>query len=201
MKKLSIVGIILCSFHSIGQDIVVESMDHTKLLYRGYENKLLVGQIGVSNHDVQLEGIHCNVSKLDGYENAYIVKPAANAKRAQINFISNGQRINSASFLVQNLPSPSLYWGEEKAGGHVSNSPELEIRYPAGITLTSRFEIMGWKCKVTDTNIYGGAGNLLSNSLLKFTESMEKGEQLLLEVQVKGGDGIIRNLAASWEKE
>jgi hypothetical protein len=200
MKKLAVLGVIFLSFNSFGQDLIVENIDQNKVLYRGFENKLIIGKIDGNGEVFQMEAFNCEVSKLDGNANTYIVKTKSKARTAKINFISDGQITDSAKFIVRNLPAPSLFWGNQEAGSNVSNSSEMKIKYPFGITLKSSFEIVSWKCHSKDTK-YEGVGNLLSQEFLDFTKSIKTGEFITIVVNVKGEDGVIRRLTGSWVKE
>ena len=200
MKKLAILGIIFLGFNSFAQDLASENIDQNNVLYRGFENKIVFDQIGDDSEEFQMEAINCEVSKSDRNENTYTVKTRSKARTAKINFISNGQISDSATFIVQNLPVPSLIWGHNITGGTISNSKEIRIKYSPGIALESNFEIVSWNCSQKDAK-FDGQGNQLSQEMLDHTKSMTKGEFITIEVKVKGVDGVIRKLSGSWEKK
>ena len=199
MKKLAILGTIFLGLNTFGQNIVLENIDHNLLLYRGFENKFTIGQTVGTNETFQMEAINCEVSKMDGYESTYIVKPKSKARTAQINFFSNGQFVDSATFIVRNLPSPSLFWGSQETGSSVSNSPEMHIKYPSEVTLKSNFEIISWKCNREGTD-FKGLGNILTQEMLDYTKSMATGESVEILVNVMSEDGITRRLVGTWVK-
>ena len=66
MKKLAILGAIFLSLNSFAQDMAVQNVDHNEVLFRGYENKLILGQKVGNSDNFQIEAINCEVSKLDG---------------------------------------------------------------------------------------------------------------------------------------
>jgi hypothetical protein len=181
--------------------MAVQNVDHNEVLFRGYENKLILGQKVGNSDNFQIEAINCEVSKLDGKgsENTYMVKTKPQARTAKINFISNGIIIESAAFIVQNLPRPSLFWGTHKTGSSVPNSREIQMKYSSGVTLKPSFEIVSWKCNQKDAT-FEGSGESLSQQMLDYTKSMATGETIKIEVKVKGTDGIIREREGSWVK-
>jgi len=185
MKKLAILGTIFLGFTSFGQDLAVENTDNNKILYRGFENKIVLDQFGDDNHSFQIEAINCEVIKPDENrsEDVYIVKTKNKARTATINIVSNGQTIERMAFNVENLPSPSLFWGNSEAGSTISNSAEIVIKYSTGVTLEPNFEIVGWTCSLDDLE-FNGQGNLLSQEMLDYTKSMVTGELITIEVKV-----------------
>ncbi|MFK7786311.1 MAG: hypothetical protein AB8B56_14420 [Crocinitomicaceae bacterium] len=201
MKKLTILGAIFLGFNASAQDVVVETIGENKILYRGFENKIVIHQINDSDETFEVEAVNCEVSKLNENKgkSTYLVRTKSSARTAQINLISEGRTVESTEFNVQNLPSPSLYWGKHKTGTKVSDSREIEIKYSAGVALKPSFEIVGWKCEQKGQE-FKGKGNILSQALLDSTKSMESGEEISLVVKVKGADGIIRTVAGSWMK-
>lgn len=201
MKKLAILGVIFLGSNSFAQKIVVENIDHNKVLYRGFENKLVIGSTDGDLESFQLEAINCDVSKsgAKGSENTFIVKTSPNARTAKINFISNGAVISSTEFVVQNLPSPELFWGNQKTGSTISDARVLQIKYPMEVSLQSNFEIARWKC-IHSGESFEGEGNVLSQEILDVTSEMSAGEIIQMEVHVLGSDGITRKLMGSWVK-
>jgi len=197
MKKLAILGIIFLGFNSFGQDLAIENTNQNKILYRGFENKIVLNQIGDDNQSHQIEAINCEVLKQD--KNTYLVKTRTKAQTAKINIVSNGQTIESIPFNVENLPSPSLFWGTNKAGSTSSESAEIEIKYAPEVSFEANFEIVEWACSINETK-FDGQGNLLSKEMLDGTNSMTTGELIIIDVKVKGEDGIIRKLSGSWVK-
>lgn len=59
MKKLAILGILFLGFNSSGQELADKNTDQNKILYRGFENKIVLDQIGDDNQLYQIEAINC----------------------------------------------------------------------------------------------------------------------------------------------
>lgn len=202
MKRILLLGALLMQAATYAQNFVVQNIEHTQILYRGYNNQLLIGRIGSEMDDYQIEGSNCDVQKLENGEgeNLFIVKPNAKTRCAAIRFLHNGELKDSIHFLVQNLPSPSIYWGNQQSGSYTSTEPNLIIKYPLEIRLQSSFEIVSWRCVLNKKTVQG-TGNILSQEILDFTRSLKPGEEFSIILKVKGEDGIYRELAGVWEKE
>jgi hypothetical protein len=201
MKKLAIVTSLFFSLTCFAQHFVVENIGHKNILYRGYENKIAIGQVGCEIEDFKIEAIHCELTTLAGAEseNIYIVKPHSSAKKAVIRFVSGGQTIDSVEFDVQNLPAPSLYWGNNKSGANFSNSAALAMKYAPEVTLTANFEIIGWKC-ITQNKQFEDSGSILSPQFIDFTKTMKTGETIQIQVKIKNADGSTRFATGTWLK-
>lgn len=202
MKKLVLIGIVLFGLNSFAQDFIADNINHNQILYRGFENKLTFDQIGCETDGYQMETVNCELSKQEvaDSENFYIVKTNSSAKSAKIRFISDGQAVDSMEFVVQNLPRPFLYWGNQKSGSNFSASQEIQLKYVTGVTLKSSFEVVGWESNESGQT-FSGKGGSLSSEFLEFAESLATGESISIEAQVRGGDGIVRPVKGFWVKE
>lgn len=200
MKTVAILGIAFLGMNAFGQNMVVETNDQSKVLYRGYDNRVTIGQAGTNAKDFKLEAINCQLAEVTGQKNTYIVKASAAARTAQINFVSNGKTIDSTVFVIKSLPSPVFYWGNNENGSDISNSSQLQIKYPSGVAIDARFTITNWECKIGEMN-FKGSGSVLSQEMLDVTKVLPVGGTVSIMAQVVGGDGITRKVAGSWVKD
>ena len=203
MKNSLLAGIIVLGCSAYAQEYTAENTQQNNVLYRGFKNKLSYGQTGCPDKSYEMETVNCDLSevKATGAETMYIVKTKSSARTAVIRFTSNGNVMDSTVFAIQNLPVPSLYWGDSKTGTTTSDLTELSVQYPPGVTLPSNFEIVSWTCSPVDTDtVYTSPGNVLSDAFMNYVKTMSKGESIVIQVNVKGEDGIIRQLAGDWVK-
>lgn len=197
MKTLAIFGIIFLGFNSIGQNTTANNQ---KVLYRGFENQVNLDQIISRNQNFKVETINCDATSLDQSKNEYMVRVHSNVRTAQLNFTSNGKVIDSMAFVVQNLPVPSLFWGDNDSGSYVSKSMELQMKYPVEVNFKATFTIISWECTMKDV-IYRANGSSLSQEVLTATESLNSGEEVQIVANVISSDGIVRKISGTWLKE
>lgn len=195
MKKFIFLIIIIFSFNSFAQDVAVENIDHNQILYRGFQNKLVITP---ANENIQLDPINCQISKLEGQENTYIVLTKSKSRTATINFVSDGKVLETRSFLIQNLPVPELYWGYQKSGSTISNTSEIQLKYPKGVTLKSNFEIVNWQASVQGKQ-FKGKGHTLTKELIDSMSTLDKGEIIQITTQVKNKDGVTKLMKGTWK--
>ena len=200
MKTVAILGIAFLGMNAFGQNMVVETNDQSNVLYRGYDNRVTIGQAGTNAKDFKLEAINCQVAEVTGQKNTYIVKASSAARTAQINYVSNGKTIDSTVFVIKSLPSPLFYWGNNENGSDVSSASTLEIKYPSGVALDASFSITNWECMIGEMS-FKGSGNELSQEMLDVTKVLPVGGTVYITAQVVGGDGITRKVGGSWVKK
>lgn len=199
MKLLYLIGCVFLSLGAFSQDFAIENTEHMKVLYRGYENKLTLGQIGCADPDVEIVPINCTLTKLDDSENTYVVKVNSSAREVKINFVSNGAILHSAVFAVKNLPVPSLFWGNNESGSNFSDSNELSVKYNSSVPFVQDFEVLRWSCLHGD-DAFGGKGNLLSSAFMDYMKSVKTGDSIKIEITFQSSDGIVRSFSGSWIK-
>ncbi len=200
MKTVAILGIAFLGMNAFGQNMVVETNDQNNVLYRGYDNRVTIGQAGTNAKDFKLEAINCQVAEVTGQKNTYIVKASSAARTAQINYVSNGKTIDSTVFVIKSLPSPVFYWGNNEIGSDISNAPQLQIKYPSGVAIDASFTIVQWECMIGEMN-FKGSGSVLSQKIMDVTKALPVGGTVNITAQVVGGDGITRNVVGSWVKK
>lgn len=199
MYQLTIIPVLFCSLFSFGQSFVVENNDQNKILYRGFENTLKIGQTHEDYPSYKLETINCEATALSGSTDTYLVKPKTNAKFAQINFIVNGKVQDSTSFVIQNLPSPSLFLGNQESNSKIGKATNLEVKYSNGIALKSDFRVSRWESMQKDQH-FEGLGNNLSPEMISYIYALPEGETISIMVDVLSPDGITRKLIGNWIK-
>ncbi len=200
MKTVAILGIAFLGMNAFGQNMVVETNDQNNVLYRGYENRVTIGQAGTNAKDFKLEAINCQLAEVTGQKDMYIVKPSSAARTAQINFVSNGKIVDSTVFVVESLPSPLFYWGNNENGSDVSSASTLEIKYPSDVALDASFTITNWECKIGEMS-FKGSGSVLSQKILDVTKALPVGGTVNIIVTVNTPDGIARKVVGSWVKK
>lgn len=186
---------------SYSQNFLAENKDHYQVLYRGFNNTVVFTQIDESQRDYETEAVNCEISlfEKDGRKDIYVIKANSKAPTAQVNFKVDGKVVDSVQFIVQNLPIPSLFWGMNRSGTQVANSPELQVLYKSGITLKPNFKIVRWEYKHGNKK-FAGEGNSLSNEALEYSLSLAEGEEVHITVKVENVDGVPSELKGSWKK-
>jgi len=200
--QLLVFGALTIGLNAYGQDFVAASSEQSNILYRGYDNKLILGEVGCANQEYEIVPIDCKIKKVnsDGSDHSYIVRPIGRLKTATIKFVSkDGNPLHSVVFMVKNLPDPELYWGNNKAGSTLSSSPNIFIKYPPEVRLDTYFEIVSWESHHNDKNFIG-QGHELSSEMLEYTRSVVSGKSISIVVKVIGPDRVTRLKAGAWIK-
>lgn len=195
--------ILFCSAnHSNAQNFIVENDNHHKIIYRGFANKVTLGPIGKSVKNVRMECIHCEIKQLEYRKtpNTYIIRTKSRERTAQLNFFSNGQLVDSTVFVIQNLPAPVFFWGNNENGETIPSSRKLFVKYPSGITLKSDFRVRNWVCYINEEP-FSGTGNVLSPEAMNQTKLLAKGEVVKIMITVGGSDSVMRKMVGTWVKD
>jgi len=199
MKKLFLFASITFSLSAFAQDFIVENKDHFGVLYRGFENKVSIGQVGSEIEGFEIEPINCEVRKssIDGSTSNYIVKTRSSEKTAKIIFRTQGQAVDSAAFIIRNLPSPSFYWGNQISTTVSSESNKLYVKYPPSELLKADFVIDNWQF-THGNQVFSGDGNVLSDQVMAYMASINTGETLEIAVVVLQEAGVASKMSGSW---
>lgn len=200
MKTIIALGILFIGFTSFGQNVTAEHSKDNNILYRGFENEVRLNPFENNSQTFQIETINCKVTKENSESNTYSVKTDNSKSTAQINNLVDGKVIESKFFRVQNLPSPTLYWGNNETGTTSSNTAELFVSYAPGIQLDANFKILSWECQLANSQ-YNGVGNVLSQEMMDATKKLASGELIVILMTVKSEDGILRKVVGSWVKQ
>jgi len=173
----------------------------TNILYRGYANKLIPA---VSNNNGNRIGLQSSNAKIRAVEDqSYFYVTPGNGNECELDVVlinENGKSeiIRTIEYQVYNLPSPYVYWGKAKNGTKADiKSTELFVKYAPGIPLNIDFEIISWKISLNGETISGVGSNLLAAE--DFLKNVPNESHLMMEVAIKGEDGVTRFRNASWE--
>ena len=200
MKKILLFTGLFLSLFASAQNFVVEEVGLEKILYRGFENSVYIHALKKNLIDFELDPVNCEIISTESIEsNLYILKPVGRAKTATLCFVSGDKIIDSVHFVVQPLPTPNLYWGNQAHGMGFSDSPELTLRYATGVAFKNDFRIISWKAASGD-EYFSGRGAILSEAFLSHASSTAKGSSITITVTFVSADGVARKMAGVWHK-
>lgn len=201
LKSIAVLFTLFIATSLNAQNVTV-TQPETNVVYRGYENRILVNIPDCTSetvNDVVLHCSNCTLSKVNK-PGGYILKPGMGRKCVvTINSEEDGVRtaIDSIEYRVSNLPDPVLYWGASKSGVKASKSSRLLMaKYPPEIPHKASFKITKWTIVHDGETVVGLGGNLSAAS--EIIKSLESGEQLCITATVVGPDGIARQVAGGW---
>ncbi|MCR9172187.1 MAG: hypothetical protein NXI10_06830 [bacterium] len=170
------------------------------ILYRGYDN--IVNATASGYPITGLTGSNVNISKSGG---GYIVRPGSggSAVLTVSGQTTDGEtvQLKKMQFKVRRLPSPSLYWGGEKAGGRVPSSNLFRAMYGPEIPLNASFTILSWSAKAINMkapDISGTGGNLAAIAQLK--QVVPSGTKIYIRAKVRRPDNIVEDIEGTWVK-
>jgi len=188
-------------FSVSAQEVGIEHPE-LNVLYRGYDNKLLLvfsDSTALDVNDVVVSGTNCTISKASK-PGVYIVKPGTGFKSA----ITLQKKVNDAlvdiysiEYRVLNLPDPVLFWGASKSGVKASKISRLLLaKYTPEIPLQAHFKVEKWTLSSPAGTVSGEGGNLsAAASVLQATNNC----LVSIQAVVKGPDGISRLVGGSWQ--
>jgi len=199
--KLSLVIILFAAFSSFGQEpeAAIELIEHN-VLHRGYKNRIAVA---VTNNEGGNPSIRCSNCDTAYWveSNEFVVVPGkARVTRIDVslNYQDTTILVKKFDYRVANLPDPSVYWGSAKSGKKGSIESRLvQVKYSPEIPLNAEFVILKWTFLVNGESVSGiGIDERHANlwpagDLIK---SIKEGDKVVIEVEVKGPDGVLRNL-------
>lgn len=167
-------------FSISAQEVGIEHPE-LNVLYRGYDNKLLLvfsDSTELDESDVVVTGANCSISKANK-PGVYIIKPGSGFKST----ITLQKKVNDAlvdiysiEYRVLNLPDPVLFWGASKSGMKASRtSRALFAKYPPEIPLEAAFKVTNWTLAVNTEKVtgkgtsIGPAGTVLTKETKTYT--------------------------------
>jgi len=170
------------------------------VLYRGYMNKVTIVVDKNEDRKTHLNGRNASMTH-DTEPNTYIVKPMNGTTTTLYALAMEGSKVVdtlcSKIYIVNNLPVPDLYWGDQKSGGTADLSAKiLSLRYPEEVSLPNDFKIVKWEIALDD-EILKGFGNDVS-SVESVLKQVQTGTVLKIVVTVQCADGISRMIYGNW---
>jgi hypothetical protein len=182
--------------------MVTEVVDGGHILYRGYENIILIGSMDQKYDSLSVEGATIKATNING-KKAYIIKPGQTKQCTlyALHYTSKDvDTIDTRTFVVRSLPNAELYWGPAGTGEKIHPSyNRLFAKYPPEVALNIQFEVQSWQATVGDTD-YSGIGDLLTADFLAAIKSLSGGTSMSITANVSGPDGVVRILSGFWEK-
>lgn len=199
MKTVLITTLSLIASLSFGQEssAAIEMLEGN-ILFRGYENKIIIGTHPEEGCSYSLSGENVSVTKLDDY---FIVKPG-NGKTATLIVSENRPNgkalvVRTKEFQISNLPDPSLHWGWTPAGKAVQDQkPLLSCKYVGYFPLPENFNVVSWNVTHNGES-FSGVGTDIS-ALTSLIETFTEVTELTITAKVVGGDGIARQIRGTW---
>jgi len=203
-RLIFIIGLAFICNSVQGQDFVASSPEYN-LLYRGYNNKLILGALN-NSADFNIVSDDCTISKIEG--NTYYVRASGRSRTATIKFTNDDKQIlDSIVFRVGNLPKPSLFLCHSQGNqSKISVScRQISVGYPANIALNLKRE--SWRISSLSASYNGeelgefNADQL--NTLFDTISSKRKvgtitDAQLIIRALIYGPDGIARRISGKW---
>lgn len=199
MKFLLFTFTLLFISNSYAQDFVAHST-WTNEVYRGYENKMVIGSLNAKNK-FKIEGRNCTITHLE--ENTYIVKVKPEAKSVYIRFLDKkGNAKDSIGFRVLNLPKPQLMIGAPPHKDSINRIQGSVLRavYGPEIPLMAIFEVVRWECPAPG-GVIKGDGNSINSEVKEFFNSLKGGESMTIIAEVRFPDGTTQTISQSWTKK
>ncbi|XOV68252.1 MAG: GldM family protein [Fluviicola sp.] len=202
MKSLFLGLSLLFSSTSFSQVIGLEQPE-LMVLYRGYNNKILVNVPEGSErsvNDIELQGINYSAVKANK-PGGFIVKPGKGTTTTLTLHTMDGdtlKEIYRAEYVVRNLPDPILFWGASKSGVKGSRSSRILLaKYTPEIPLEANFKVTSWTLTANGEQASGTGGNLSQAGPI--IKKAEPGSQVAITAVVVGPDGIARSVGGAWE--
>lgn len=202
MKRLLTTFVAICSasflFGQATSDVV--ELSELDVLYAKYENRIKITTDQSEDEKITLRGTNCIISAMEN-SGEYVVMPGS-GKIATISLLSQATDgsisvVTKKELEVKVLPNPSIYWGNTKVGGKASlEDLELSIRYDTDVPFESSYDIVNWNLTCAFGTASGNGTSLTAaESLFK---TINTSVEVSIRFNVKGKDGIIRQLAATW---
>lgn len=169
-----------------------QSQYGTDILYRGFENKV---QVTGCKGDEVLVSEDCEIEK----EGDHFIVKTKSSENPVLHILSDkGDTLNSESYKLKNVPTPTLFLSGVASGGPVNGSSGLlQVKYGAGIPIKASFQVTAWVFEFNNVSIKG-AGTTLSKEAKSLLKSGSKGDEIKVIVTVLAEDGISRKTGGTW---
>lgn len=189
---------------SIGQDYSLHNSslsEDLQIVYRGFKNNIQFNapqkdainySLSVTNASIVREGDH------------HILKPG----KGKIVYINIMAKIGEAtlnchkdSFIVMNLPDPSIYINGELSTGKLSGDLKYaRVQYKPDVPLDSKFTVKGWQLLI-DGELYFGKNDRFPQLVNDAIAKLSSGSIISLKLDVEGPDGITRRIGKNLTKD
>ncbi|MDH4474387.1 MAG: GldM family protein [Fluviicola sp.] len=169
------------------------SLPEMNVLYRTYDNKVQGVASGYDQTILSGEGVNLIKSG-----NQYVARVNTTGRTATIkisgknNATGKTESLGTFSYRVMNLPKPSLYLGSIENGA-TSDKPTinaakmLNVRYPEGIALEAKYEIVSWEIQVGNApRPAKGTGKVLSKEATDLLKQARPNDNISITAKFKG---------------
>jgi hypothetical protein len=189
-------------FNTFGQ-IIIENAENQNFLYRGYQNKFIIGVAGSNYDSLKLDNGTFTSTTFNGVPGLIIV-PSGGGNCNLYALKYNGSSIDTVDsrfFKVRPLPKPNLYWGSSQDGEKaIKSQNRLNVSYGPEVFMISNFEIVSWESKINGKTLSGN-GSQLSTEFLKEVKNLKGDQTICIEVVFKGDSDNIGRTAGCWQNQ
>ena len=201
-----VIGLIACFVSSLSFGQVALGMPEYNVVYRGYDNKFVIGA-GEDTRFVVLESTQAEVFRGDS---CFYVRPNGPEKTLTLTMknLKENKVLKTYEYRVLNLPVPSVYIGSALEGTTVVTLDQELVRvgYEENAVLQSAgFDVISYE--VTSVSIANPLPSINGSKItpevmdaLTKAKAANKGKPVTfnLVVQAKGKDGLIRKRTAAF---
>ncbi len=201
-----VIGLIACIVSSLSFGQVALGMPEYNVVYRGYDNKFVIGA-GEESRFVILESAQAEIFRGDS---CFYVRPNGPEKTLTLTMknLKENKVLKTYEYRVLNLPVPSVYIGSALEGTTVVTLDQELVRvgYEDNAVLQSAgFDVISYE--VTSVAIANPLPSINGSKItaevmeaLTKAKAANKGKPVTfnLVVQAKGKDGLIRKRTAAF---
>ena len=202
MKNILLFAYLMFCFNTFGQ-IIIENAENQNFLYRGYQNKFIIGVAGSNYDSLKLDNGTITSTTFNGVPGMIIV-PSGGGNCNLYALKYNGSSIDTVDsrfFKVRPLPKPNLYWGSSQDGEKAIKSySRLFVKYGPEMFMISKFEIVSWSSTVNGKE-FSGEGSELSSEFLKEVKTLKGEQPICIDVVFKGDSDNIGRTAGCWQNQ
>ncbi|PWL28869.1 MAG: hypothetical protein DCO96_08620 [Fluviicola sp. XM-24bin1] len=170
------------------------------VLYRGYDNEVNATASGYPT--TNLTGSNVSITRKGS---GYVVRPGSGgtATLSVSGKSTDGKtvQLKRMEYKVRRLPSPTLYWGGEKAGGRAPTSNLLRAMYGPEIPLNANFDVVSWKARAVGMRApdFTGNGSNVAN-IANLKRQVPSGTVIYIRAKIRRPDGVIEDVEGTWTK-
>ena len=196
MKHLIFVILCFISCESVGQ--IVISQPEMLYFFKGYSNKLeATSQNGVKEIDL----VSPDFTFTKDEKGIYNAVATSDIGPAKIYMIDHKKRdtIDVFDVEIQQLPDPTLFLGAMESGEKVNKiENRLFAKYGPEVPLNVNFSILKGEVTLESGEKFFFTGNTLTNECQQALLKQKDNSKIIATIDVKGPDGIIRQITALW---
>lgn len=197
MKRTFLLQIFFVALLSLN-GLLAQDSPNDGVLYRGYPNEMLLSTFGYDSLIFEL-GAFENIKLSKNEAGVYVALPQSEAIARVVVKDLEGSYIDTLVFSVYNRPLPLIYLcGIEQGQSIESLCGTLELRYPQGVNLASKFKIVAWEISSPSMDLTSAGNGDEIQQAEKLEQQLTANSELTVLISYIDEFNVVRKTRGVW---